>query len=139
MASTDGLAIEVEGLRELRAALKSLDAKLPREVGQAGKKAADVLAPYIRAKVPVRSGRARGSVRAVVSQGGGGVKFGGAKTSYAPWLEFGGRVGKADSVVRKFVPSGRYMYPTLAARRDEVLEEYLRAVRQLIKDVGLDD
>lgn len=135
----DGFAIEVEGLRELKAALRKVESKLPREVGQAGKKAADYLTPMIRAKVLVRSGAAQRSVRAVVSQGGGGIRAGGAKAPYWAWLNWGGSVGRNRSVYRPKVRPDRYVYATFADKRDEVLDRYLDAMRDLLRSAGLED
>ena len=140
---TDGLAIEVEGLRELRAALRKVNSNMPREVGQAGKKAADHLAPLIRSQVPTRTGRARDSVRAVVAQGGGGIRAGGASAPHYGFVDFGNKVrsgagvGRGDSQPRRFIKGGRFIYPTFEARRDEVLERYVEAMTGLLRSSGL--
>lgn len=60
--------------------------------------------------VPHRSGRAAASYRAR----GSAVEFGGEAAPYVPWLEFGGKVGRKDSVARPFVKRGRYLYPVMA-------------------------
>ena len=135
--------IKVEGLDELRAALRKADRTLAKEVGQAGKKAADIVAQAAKPKYPVRTGAARDSLRAVVVRGGGGVRLGGAKAPYAGFVEFGnvvgsGRgVGRGDSQPRRFIKSGRYLYPTLADRRDEVVNVYFDAMNDLLRRAGL--
>lgn len=134
---TDMVAVEVTGIRELRRALEQVEKGMGREVGQAGKRAADMLTPLIRGRVPARSGRAGGSVRAVTVQGGGGVRAGGAKAPYYPWLDFGGRVGRRHATVREFIPQGRYVYPTFDAHRQDVVDVYAREIAALLERAGL--
>ena len=133
----DNAAIHVQGLDELRRKLSKADKRMARELGQAGKAAADIVAKDARLRVPARSGRARKSVRAVAARGGGAVKGGGKTAEYYPWLEFGGRVGRRRSVVRKPVKEGRYIYPSLARNRDRVRESYADGVRSVLKSNGL--
>lgn len=130
--------IHVEGLNELRAALrKAGDKATGKALGQAGKSAADIVAQAARPKVPVRTGRAKASLRAVVASGGGTVAFGGAKAPYASWLDFGGRVGRKNSVVRPFKREGRYVYVALSEKRDEVVRTYAERVDDVLRDAGL--
>lgn len=131
------LQIRVEGLKALRKALNDASEGAGRELGQVGKRAADIVADTAASRVPVLTGTARASVRSVVSQGGGGVRAGGAKAAYYAWLDFGGRVGRNKSVVRDRVPGGRYIFPALAERRDDVLDQYEQAVNELLRRVGL--
>lgn len=130
------LRIEVDGLRALRAALREIDRGFARELGQAGKKAAEIVAAEARSKVPVRTGRARTSIRATAGRGGS-VRGGGARAEYFPWLEFGGAVGRNDSVYRPEVRGGRYLWPSLAEHRDEVVDVFADAVKDLTKRAGL--
>ena len=130
--------VTVEGLDELRRGLRTAgDKATGTALGQAGKAAADSVAQAARPKVPVRTGRARASLRAVVASGGGAVAFGGAKAPYAPWLEFGGRVGRNNSVVRPFKREGRYLYPTLAEEKDRVVRTYAELVDNVLRGAGL--
>lgn len=129
--------IKVEGLDDLRKALRKADKSLARDLGQAGKKAADIVAGAARQKIPVRSGRARASLRAAVVSGGGGVKLGGPKAPYASWLDFGGRVGRNKSVIRPFKREGRYIYPSLAEHRDDVIRTYEELVDDVLRNAGL--
>lgn len=133
----DNYRISVEGLKEARRALNNVEAGLGKELGQAGKAAADIVAKQTQPKVPVLTGRARDSVRAVVSQGGGGVRAGGAKAPHYGWLDFGGRVGRNKSVSREVIRGGRYIYPALAERSDDVLEQYESKVNDLLRRAGL--
>lgn len=130
------LRVEVDGLRALRAALRDVDKSFSRELGQAGKRAAELVAESARAKVPVRSGAARGSVRATAGRGGS-VSGGGARAPYFPWLDWGGRVGRGKSVYRPVVQGGRYLYPALGERRDDVIDTFVALVDELTRKAGL--
>lgn len=116
---------------------------MAKEVGQAGKQAADIVAQAARSRVPEISGRARESVRAVVSKGGGGVRGGGAKAPYYGFLDFGNKkkrgagVGRKDSHPRQFIKKGRYIYPALDEHYDDVVDQYEKNVNDLLRRAGL--
>lgn len=137
------LSIRVDGLKAARRALNNVGKGLGKELGQAGKSAADIVARTAKSKVPVLTGKARDSVRAVVSQGGGGVRGGGASVPYYGFLDFGnkikkgGGVGRGDTQPRPFVPGGRYIYPALEEKAGEVLDEYEQKVNELLRRAGL--
>lgn len=130
------LRVDVDGLKDLRKALRDIDKGFARELGQAGKRAAEIVADEARPKLPVRSGRARASVRATAGRGGS-VVAGGARAPYVPWLTFGGNVGRDGSVQRPVIRGGRYFYPALKARRGDVVETFEQSVEQLIEKAGL--
>lgn len=122
-------AIRVSGIRELRDALRQLDRELAKELAAGLAEAAEIVAAAARPKVPSRSGRAAGSIKARKKQTGAAIAVGGAKAPYFPWLDFGGRTGRNKSVRRPFIKEGRYLYPALSdknaevkAKVDEVLE-----------------
>lgn len=128
--------IRVEGLRELRGTLRRVDTGLAKELGQAGKKAAEMVVATARPKVPVRTGRARRSLRATASRGGS-VVGGGSKAPYFGWLDFGGRVGRNKTVSRPVITGGRIIYPALAERRNDVIDEFVQQVDDLVRKAGL--
>jgi hypothetical protein len=103
-------AIRVVGLREFQRNLKKLDADLPKALRVAFNGAADVVVADARKRVASRSGRARGTVKARSTQTASRVVGGGNKAPYYPWLDFGGKVGRARSVSRPFLKHGRYIY-----------------------------
>lgn len=137
------IGVKVEGLDELRRSLRKAGSTVGKDIGKVGKYAADIVAAEARGYVPARTGRARRSVRATVHRGGGAVKGGGANAPYYPFLEFGnkvrsgGGVGRGDSVPRAFIAGGRYLYPALARKRDEVVETYAREVHDALKKADL--
>lgn len=88
--------IRVEGLRELRQALRAVDTKLPREVGKALKAGAKIAAD--RAQQTVRHG-ATGDLADSVKPGATGVRgYVRSRLIYAGVHEYGGRVGINRSV-----------------------------------------
>lgn len=103
-------AIKITGLNEFVRNLKSLDRDLPKAVRKAFNEAADVVVADARPRVPRRSGRAQRSVRSRSTQTAARVVGGGNKAPHYPWLDFGGRVGKGQSVRRPFKRDGRYIY-----------------------------
>lgn len=137
MARTIDTSVEVKGLKELNRHLKDAGDGMQKELGKAGKAAAEVVAAAARARTPVRSGRARDSVRAGASSGGGVVRAGGAKVPYFAWLDWGGAVGRNKSVVREFRKEGRIIYPALGDKRAEVIESYERGVHEVLQKAGL--
>ena len=121
-------AIRVTGLAEFRRNLKTLDSELPKALRMAFNGAADIVVNDARPRVKRRSGRAAASVKARSTQTASRVVGGGNKAPYYPWLDFGGRVGRARSVSRPFLKNGRYIYDAYfdnRARYAELLEQGL--------------
>lgn len=131
--------VEVRGIKDLQKSLREIDRDLPKELAAGLAEAAEIVAAAARPKVPHRHGHARGSIKARKQQRGAAIAVGGTKAPYFPWLDFGGTVGKgrkqagvskkraggayggtAGSVKRPWMPEGRYIYPTLREKRDEV-------------------
>ncbi len=143
MAAPD-LDVKVEGLDDLRRALRKAGDKVTgKALGQAGKSAADIVAQAARPKVPVKTGRAASTLRAVVANGGGAVAFGGPRAPYAGFLDYGNKVGSGrgvgrnDSQPREFRRAGRIVYPTLADKRDDVVATYEELVDDALRAAGL--
>lgn len=130
--------IKIKGLRDLQATLKDLDGESQKLLRVALNDAAETVVAGSRRLVPTRSGKARASIRAASSQREARVSAGGTRAPYFPWLDFGGRVGRKRSVVRRFIPGGRYIYPTYGRNRLSIMEDIERSVSKLISDAGLD-
>lgn len=131
--------IQVTGLRDFQKQLKAMDAGLPKQLRLALNEASKVVIDYAGARMPTRSGKARASLKARSSQRAARVALGGNRAPYAPWLDFGGegRV-KGRPAARPFIKSGRYVYPALDIKRDEVTGIMSNALTQLAKDAGLE-
>lgn len=127
----EGTGVQIHGLRDLRARLKKLEnAADLKEIRDALKRAADIVADEARKHVPVRTGTARDSIKATVSGAKAYVKGGGPDVPYYGWLDFGSRTPKTGQAraVGPWAHSGsgpfrgRYVYAALDAKQDEVYD-----------------
>lgn len=130
--------IAVEGMKQLQRALKDLDGESQKEIRVALNRVADTVAQGAARRVPVRTGKARASLKAMSSQRETRVSAGGRKAPYYGWLDFGGRIGKNKSVRRPFVKGGRYIWPTVAANRDQLATAVETALVDLARSKGLE-
>lgn len=127
------LRVDVDGLVELRKALRDAGGKaLTKQLQQANKAAAEIVARSARSRVPVRTGRTQAGIRAVATQTAGMVREGGARYPHLPWLDWGGKRPR-DRVGRPRIKTGRYLYPALADKRAEVAREYDDAIGDLLR------
>jgi len=97
-----------------------------------------IVVPNIRARVPVRSGRARDSVRAVSKGNSIVIVAGNTKVQYFGWLDFGGDLkgrgrGKNQRISRPFDGNGRYVYPGIHATEPQMVQAAGRAVDKILK------
>jgi hypothetical protein len=133
--------VQVKGLREVQWALRKVDKDIPKGLRQELLPAARKVQDDIRSRVPMQSGKARGSVRARASQRGASIAVGGNSAPYYPWLDFGGSTGKghkpgvsgSGSVKRDMPKGGRYLYPAIAANEDMLEKAATDAVVNLAK------
>lgn len=130
-------AIRVTGLAEFSRALRRIDANAPKELRLVGNSAANIVAGHARPRVARKTGRAQRSIKASSTRTLSRVKGGGPKQPYYPWLEFGGRVGRKRAVVRKFIKSGRYIYPSYAAKRALIQAQLTISLTRLAERQGL--
>lgn len=118
--------IRVVGLREFNRSLKRIDSDAPKGLRLAGNNAAGIVVNEARGRVPLgpgRGGHARSSVRAASTRTAARVRGGGRKFPYYPWLDFGGRVGRNNSVHRPFLKEGRYIWAAFSDKRQRVQDE----------------
>lgn len=130
--------IRVTGLREFQAALRTMNAELPRQLRIALNEASGLVIDYAGPRMPSRTGAARASLKARSSQREARVAMGGRRAPYAGWLDFGGqgrRPGRPPA--RPFIKEGRYVYAGLRVRRDEITETMTRALTELATGAGL--
>jgi hypothetical protein len=128
----------VVGLREFQRNLKKLDADLPKALRVAFNGAADVVVTDARRRVATRSGRARGTVKARSTQTASRVVGGGNKAPYYPWLDFGGKVGRARSVSRPFLKHGRYIYDAYFDNQARYAQLMERALLDVAASAGVE-
>jgi HK97 gp10 family phage protein len=141
------MPIVVTGLKEVKAGLKEIgDAGAQKEVRLALKKGAEIVAADARGRVPSRTGRAAGSIKAGTSGASAFVVGGKGSVRYYGWLDFGTRNPRHGNP-RSVGPwsgsgtgpaKGRFIYPALEAKQDEVAAQIEQGVNEVIKRVGLD-
>lgn len=136
-------AVRVEGLAELRKALGDIGGKPLQKhfrtrmlhVGET------VVAPAVRAKMPVKTGRARASVKAGVSGNKAYVQEGKATVPYLGWLDFGGTLkpvgGRKNTIVRARPKGGRYLYPTIREKQGQIVDAAAGAFDDTARELGL--
>lgn len=130
-------AIAVEGMKDLQAALKAMDGESQKEIRVALNRVAETVVAGAARRVPVRSGRARASLKAASSQRETRVGAGGRKAPYYGWLDFGGRIGRDKSQRRPFVAGGRYIWPAVAANREALARAVDEQLKSLARSKGL--
>lgn len=131
----------MQGLREFQAGLRKLDSDLPKALRVAGNTAAEIVVGEAKPRVPTGPGirgHARQSIRVASSQREVRVREGGAKYPYMPWLDFGGSVGRNDSVKRPFLKQGRYIWRAFADNREKVLSIYQDKLVDIARSAGLE-
>lgn len=131
-------AIKIDGLAEFSRNLKRLDAELPKALRVAMNEAADIVVQAARAKVPRRTGRAARSIRPQSTRTLVRVAAGGKRVPYYPWLDFGGRVGRAPSTRRTFYSDGRFIYPAYYANRDRFTKVLEQALVEVARQSGVE-
>lgn len=132
-------AIKIDGLRQFQKALKDVDKGFPKQLRLILNEAVNEVIDYARPEIPVKTGRARASLKARSNQRSARVAVGGTKAPYYPWLDFGGEGRRRHKPpARPFIKKGRYLYPGLDARRDEVTAIMARGMTELATAAGLD-
>lgn len=134
-----GDPVRVDGLKALQKALREIDQNLPKQIRVILNDAATEVIDYAKPKIPTRTGRARASIKARSSQREVRIAVGGTKAPYYPWLDFGGQGRRNHKPPpRPFLKRGRYLYPGLDARHDQVTEIMSKGLTDLIEAAGLD-
>lgn len=121
--------IKVEGLTELRRALKQAGADFPRRLRGANKVAAGIVAKDAKSKVPVLSGRLQKSIGVRASSSSAFVKAGTAsRVPYARVIEFGWPGHNIEPQP--------YLYPALQEKEPQVIETYEDLVDAITRAAG---
>lgn len=135
-----GNPVGVEGLAELRRALHDVDKALPKKLRTRFKKIGDEVAAEARSHVPVKTGRARNTIRSGASGTTAYVAGGRATVPYYGWLEYGGVLkpvgGRHNTIRRARVKGGRYLYPAVDRRRGQIEREAQAAFQDAAREVG---
>ncbi len=128
--------VNVTGLRELNRGLKAYD-QAPQEMRDVMKGIAEGVAQDVRHRVPRRSGKMAASYKARGGVKGASIAYGGNKAPYAPWIEFGGRVGSKLTTKRPVIRGGRYLYPTIAKNLEDVQAKTAAALNRITAKYGM--
>lgn len=130
--------IEITGIREFQKSLRQMDAELAKGLRVVFNRSAQLIIDNAQRRIPRKSGRAATSLKLRSSQREARIAAGGKQAPYYPWLDFGGRVGPADSVVRRFITEGRYIYPQLREHHDDIQDVMSQGLTDLAAGAGLE-
>lgn len=131
--------INIDGLQDFNRDLEKLEDKLPDIAQSVGEEISDIIVRFAKSRVPKgRSGKARSSIQSETKRDIVRVIGGSPRVSYYGWLEFGGTVGRGDSVRRKWERKGRYIYEGYFKNRARLPELLEQATNKGLKEVGLD-
>lgn len=130
-------AVRVEGLADFQKELRALDRTLPRELGQANKRAAEMVAERARQRAQSLgsvAAKSAPSIKAAAEQRRSKINLGSTREPWALGAEFG---GQGRPTTQQFEPhrgrEGYFLYPTIRDTRDEYLEIYGRILEQLMR------
>lgn len=141
MAAVAYGAVRIEGLDQLRRAIKVLAPEATKELRKELKGLAEVVATDAQGRVPVRTGAARAAIRPSTSGSNAQVRASLNQVPYYGWLDFGGTLkptgGRHNTIERKFLGGGRYLFPAFYARRAELVNRAPAALRRAIRSAGL--
>ena len=134
--SAGGIEVDAKALRK---SLRKADRTLLKEMRQANKDAAEVVARQAKIEVPRRSGRLAKSIGTLATQSRGQVRVGSASVPYAGPVHFGwpSRPNKAKGWRGGPIRPNPFIYTALDKRRGAVLEVYRGRVEQTISKAGL--
>ena len=128
--------VRITGLRDFQRGLKEMDSDLPKALRLGLNDAADIIVSDARPRIPRRSGRAKGSVKARSTQKAARVVGGGNRAPYYPWLDFGGQIPSGPR--RPFLKDGRYIYNAYFRNRGEFRELLEENLVKVAKQAGLE-
>lgn len=130
--------IKIEGLAEFNRNLKKLDSDLPKILRMAHNEASGLIVDYAKPRIPRKTGRAAGTVKARSTRTESRVSGGSKRVPWFGWLDFGGKVGRKRSVARPFIKQGRYLYPALSANYDKFAELLTEKLIDVARQAGVE-
>jgi hypothetical protein len=137
--------IEVAGLREFQKGLKQLSPEIDKELKTELKAVAEAIVPDARRRLPSRTGRASGSIRAGADAKGPYIVGGKKAVPYYGWLDFGSRNPRSGQP-RRVGPwtksgagpkKGRAIYPAIDANTDTIITGAVAALNKAKNVVDL--
>lgn len=136
-----GEGVSVEGLADLRKALKAVSDQAPKELNAASKEVASFVAADARGAAEGLGGVAAHvapSIGAVGNARGGAVSLGGAAYPMAEGAEFG---GQGRPTTQQFRPhlgrTGYFVYPTIRRDGDRIESTFSELLDDLMRKYDL--
>jgi hypothetical protein len=131
----DEVTIKVEGLRELNKALKKLADEAPKALREANLAAARAIVADALPKVPIRSGRLKGTVKALASTTASRMKAGSAAVPYAQAVHWG--TGPRPGLPGPHnIRRNAFLWDARQRLLKEVRDEYEKELEELIDRVA---
>ena len=132
--------VEIDGLERVDVLLGALAEACDRQLDDSINDTADTVAGRTRALMPAgptEHGHLRDSVGIERTAGlRATVTHGGPRYPYGPWLEFGGNVGRHNSVHRTWIRGGRYLFRALSSAKPEIEPRMHEGMRQACRETG---
>jgi hypothetical protein len=136
-----GDGVRVEGLDELRRALKSISASAPKELNAASKEVAGFVADDARSTAAGLGGvaaKVAPSIRGSGTARGGAIALGGSSYPMALGAEFG---GQGRPTTQQFKPhkgrTGYFVYPAIRSNSERIEERYTDLLDDLMRKYDL--
>lgn len=140
------MTVYITGLKEVQKALKEIgDLDSQKEIKAGLKSGVEIIAGDARGRVPSRTGAAAAAITSGTSGAKAYVQGGKKSVRYYGWLDFGSRSPRYGNT-RQEGPwrgsgagpaKGRFLYPAIDAKSDEMLDRLDKSVGAVIKRVGL--
>jgi hypothetical protein len=130
--------IAIAGLRELSRGLRRMDSEFPKMLRLAANEAAQLVVDEAVPKIPRKTGAAAKSVKVASTRSAARVKAGSKRVPYFGFLEFGGRVGPRKSSKRPFIHEGRYLWPAIIHRREDIQQALADGLSEVAKSAGIE-
>jgi len=131
-----GGQIEVQGVKILQRRLKRMDDGTVKELKRVYFLSADIVRRNAEPRIPVRSGRLKGSLRTTATTRGGYVRAGSkARVPYAGPIHFGwpNRPNINKEWFGGPIRPNPFLYSALDARREEVIDAFYTGVTRLAR------
>lgn len=132
--------IRIHGLKEFNRSLRQIDKDAPKGLRLAGNEAANIVVREAKPRVPqgpAKGGHALSSVRASSTRTAARVSGGSKRYPYYAWLDFGGSVGRNNSVKRPFIKRGRYIWPAFVDEKPKIEQTLIQALVAVAHRAGV--
>lgn len=141
---SSGMGVQVQGLTELRNALKEVGPESAKAMVKVGREVARDVVSEAKGRAQALGGvaaKAAPSLRASAGAKSAGVGLGGPSAPWAPGAEFGG--GRRPTT-RQFQPwrgngpgAGYFVYPTIRDNEEQIVESYYDGLADVLREAGL--